>query len=249
MPELLIVQKIKPTIRRISQMKHTLWSTPHLFLKGRIGPIKTTINVALLCLALTLTSSYANDANVNTSFSELSNSRERVRLLRDMTVKKDAISIREAKSLLQLGLSDDKPDVAEEAAFQVGKLKYKEFEDPLIQTYTGAFRRYKGHSERVRLICIRSLGKLKGPKTASFLSQELAKDQGTVQGGFLLQAARELKDPSLIKDLEKYSRKMADQINKGQAANDDPMLYSLAKQYYEFAENTIQMLNELEGGK
>jgi HEAT repeat protein len=199
-------------------------------------------------MVLTLTSGYANDGNVTTSFSKLSNSRERVRLLKDITDKKGTISVTETKALLNLGLSDKKPDVAAAAALQIGKLKYKEFEGHLIQTYTDASKRYKGHSERVRLVCIKSLGKLKGHRTASFLSRELAKDQGTVQGGFLLQAARELRDPLLIEDLEKYSLKMAEQIKKGQAENDDPMLYSLAKQHYEFAENTIQMLKELEGG-
>ena len=229
-------------------MKHAFWSSPYRFLKWRIGPIKTTINVALLCMVVSLTSSYAIDENVTTSFPKLSNSRERVGLLKDITDKKSTITVTEAKALLNLGLSDKKPDVAEKAALQVGKLKYKEFEGHLIQTYTDASKRYKGHSERVRLACIKSLGQVKGPKTASFLSRELAKDQGTVQGGFLLQAARELRDPLLIKDLRKYSLKMADQIKKGIAENDDPMLYSLAKQYYEFAENTIQMLNELKGG-
>jgi hypothetical protein len=189
---------------------------------------------------------------VTTSFSNLSNSRERVRLLKDITDNKGTIkgtiSVTEAKALVNLGLSDEKPDVAVEAALQVGKLKYKEFEGHLIQTYADASKRYKGHSERVRLACIKSLGKLKGTKTAIFLSRELAKDQGTVQGGFLLHAARELRDPSLIKDLKKYALKMADQIKRGKAEDDDPMLYSLAKQHYEFAENTIQMLSNLKGG-
>ncbi|PIE62204.1 MAG: hypothetical protein CSA25_06270 [Desulfobacter postgatei] len=229
-------------------MKYVFRSSTYIFLKRGIDLVTTMCYVALLCIAVSFSSSYASDENVTSSFSKQTNSRERVRLLKAITDNKGAINVTEAKAMLNLGLSDKKPNVAMEAVLQVGKLKYEEFEGQIIQTYTNASKRYKGHSESVRLACIKSLGKLKGERTASFLARELAKDQGTVQGGFLLHAARELKDPSLIKALERYSLKMAEQIEKGKAAGDDPMLYSRAKQHYELAENTIQLLRDHEGG-
>lgn len=206
-------------------------------------------SMVIICLILTFAPGKSNATDIVDAFSKQSNSKERVMILKNIADTQQPVSKESAKTLITMGLSDEQPNVVEAAVSQIGHMKLVEFEDQLIQTYNNAKKAYKGYAERVRLSCLVSLGKIGGPKTALFLSKALSKDQGTILGGVLLQVVRELKDPSLIEDLEAYADNMAAQIEKGKSANHDPMLYSMAQQHLAYAEETIEILSHLKGGQ
>jgi hypothetical protein len=230
-------------------MKNILYSFSLSVLKKMGHVTRFVFTMVMICLILTFAPGKSNATDVVDAFSKQSNSKERVMILKNLADTQQPVSKERSKTLISMGLSDEKPNVVEAAVSQIGRLKLVEFEDQLIQTYNNAKKAHKGYAERVRLSCLVSLGKIGGPKTALFLSKALSKDQGTVQGGVLLQAVRELKDPSLTEDLEAYADKMAAQIEKGKSANHNPMLYSMALQHLAYAEETINILSRLKGGQ
>lgn len=230
-------------------MKNKLHSFS-LSVLNKMGHVtRIVFSMVMICLILTFAPGKSNAEDIVDAFSKQSNSKERVMILKSLADQRQPVSKEIAKALISKGLSDEKPNVVEAAVSQIGHMKLVEFEGQLIQTYNNAKKAHKGYAERVRLSCLGSLGKIGGPKTALFLSKALSNDQGTVQGGVLLQVARQLKDPSLIEDLEAYADKMAGQIEKGKSANHNPMLYSMAQQHLAYAEETIEILSHLKGGQ
>lgn len=222
---------------------------PLVVLKQTVRGIRLVLTVMLTGLLLLLASGPADAAADDVAvFSGQSNSLERVRMLKNLTETRQPVGVEKARTLIHLGLADKAPNVVEAAVLQIGRMKSTGFEDQLIQVFNGAQKAHPGYGERVRLACLSSLGKIGGANTARLLSDALAKDQGTVEGGVLLKAVRELKDPTLIRDLEAYTDKMTAQIEKGKTAKDNPLLYSMALQHLAYAEKTIEMLRRLEGG-
>lgn len=153
-----------------------------------------------------------------------------------------------AKDLLSSALKDKDPIVVEESVFQIANLQVSDFSTRLITMFNNSEQLYAGYSIRLQYALVSTLGKTGGAVAKTFISQQLAKDNGTDLGEFLLAAVVDLKDAAMIKDLQGYSVKMGTLVEQMKKDNVDPIFYSRHLWYIQLCAEIEQAL-AAKGGK
>ncbi len=242
-------------------MKFKNYLTSSLYLVGNKHLTKPTLFITILLgITLTYSTTITKGSDIINSFSKESNSIKRGLILKELSREDTQLKTKDLQSdksvsqqiepekvkmVLNLGLEDKMPNVVEQAAIQIGKLKLMDFEEQLITVYKNARKNYKGYAERVQISCIKTLGRIGGKSTSNLIKSALVKENATIMGGILLEAIKDLKDISLLPSLYEYAKKMETFIEKGKAAENNPILYSLAKQQLELTKEIIDSLNNL----
>jgi hypothetical protein len=145
-------------------------------------------------------------------------------------------------------LEDRNPRVVEESATLIGKLNITKAVSSLVSIYGEANQRFGGYGESVRLKIIKTCGTLRTPLSSKFLSDCLAKSNASIIASELLSAIQNQNDPSILKQVQAFQKKMDDIVALKQSNGADPMSYSMALQCAEKASVVAVALSN-KGGK
>ncbi len=175
--------------------------------------------------------------------------RQALNALDEVVTRRGMDTPKVVKDILLSALNDKSPVVVATAVDQVGKFELHDLSERLINLYNNADKMFQSaYADRVKFSIVPALGKSGGNGVASFLSDLLAEDNGSVMGEYILLAMKELHDISLVDDVKKYKTKMEGLVRFAKAKNHDPLMYSRKLMYIDLA---LDVENSLvsKGGK
>jgi hypothetical protein len=158
-------------------------------------------------------------------------------------------SFAELNSLDQMiiaGLQDKYPEVIVATADLVSVLKRKDLESVLISKFIEANKFDPSYRERIKIGLIHSLGALGGTDTKELFKNVLEQESATPMSDAVLQSIQALDDPSLIRDVDRYSAKMKS-IMAGKHNSDDNDGYNSVSKSADLAAQVNAALSKKRG--
>ena len=180
-----------------------------------------------------------NGASIVNIYNTSDNSVERrmaLNELSDVVVQRGSETPQWVNNLLIKALDDKSPVVVNAAVYQIGNFGLTNITGKLITLYSEVERNFSSaYANRIQYSIVPALGKTGGKEASAFLSNLLARDNGTVMGQFLLLAIKDLNDLSLVDNVKQYKKKMEELVKFAKAKNYDPLMYSRKLMYVDLA--------------
>ena len=169
--------------------------------------------------------------------------------LSDVVVQRGSETPQWVSDLLIKALDDKSPVVVNAAVYQIGNFGLANMTQKLISLYSEVEKKFSSaYAKRIQYSIVPALGKTGGTEATAFLSGLLARDNGTLMGGFLLAAIKDLNDNALADNVKEYKVKMEGLVKFAKAKNYDPLIYSRKLMYIDLALDVEKSLAS-KGGK